>query len=54
MEQWYREQIKELVPGLAEVLESALSISSSNFGQVRAQVSRTLEEFYGGLRINGN
>lgn len=39
---------------IVEVLESALSISSSNFGQVRVQASRTLEEFYGGLRINGN
>jgi hypothetical protein len=39
---------------IVEVLESALSIRSSNFGQVRVQVGRTLEEFYGGLRVNGN
>jgi hypothetical protein len=39
---------------IVQVLESALSISSSNFGQMRAQVSRTLEEFYGGLRVTGN
>jgi AbiU2 len=39
---------------IVEVLESALSISPSNFGLVRVQVSRTLEEFYGGLRANGN
>jgi AbiU2 len=39
---------------IVEVLESALSLSSSKFGQVRAQASRTLEEFYGGLRMDGN
>ena len=39
---------------IVEVWESALSLSSSNFGQVRVQASRTLEEFYGGLRINEN
>ena len=37
---------------IVEVLENALSIRPSNFGQVRVQVSRTLEEFYASWELS--